>query len=186
MVKGSLLAALLFSSFAVACSVGTPAGQDLFATSSGTTPAPAPTPAPTEKPLPPPCASDVGCFPDETAYSNVTACTDAGHERCRLVQDACSATSFYCGSGGVQCGAVPSCDSDDLEVTSCGSGADCYTRTVCGATIICQRPYDDCKALPKCDAGDPEVFDLDDCKLARSDCYSRTTCGLTIWCNNVN
>jgi hypothetical protein len=186
MVKGNLVLAVLVSSFAIACSV-TPAGQDLFA-GSGSTPSPSPTPSPTPSPgpTPAPCAEDIGCGTSETAYATVTQCTSAGHDRCRLVRSECGSSSFYCGSGGGQCGATPSCDADDLEVVSCGSGADCYTRTLCGTTITCQRPYENCKALPTCDAGDPRVTDLDDCKLATSDCYTRTICGTTIWCNNVN
>jgi hypothetical protein len=86
----------------------------------------------------------------------------------------------------VQCGATPSCDDGDTQVISCSSADDCYARTLCGTTITCKKPYDNCKALPTCDPGDPKVSDLDECKLASSDCYSRTICGTTIWCNNVN
>ena len=184
MVKGSLVFALLLSSFAAACSVGAPAGQELFASSSGTTPTPSPSPSPTPPPVQT-CGADQGCLAGETLYETVTECTSAGEERCRLVKPSCG-PSFYCGQGAVTCEAYPSCDDGDTHVTSCGSGDDCYTRTVCGTTITCKRPYANCKALPTCDAGDEKVIDFDDCKLATSDCYSRTTCGVTIWCNNTN
>jgi hypothetical protein len=186
MVKGSLLVAVVLSSSAVACSVS-PAGQELFSSPSSTSPSPTPKPTPSPSPVPVPCADDVGCGPDETTYATVTACTSAGMDRCRRVQSNCTGSvAFYCGSSDVTCDAYPECDAGDLEVASCGSGGDCYSRTACGTTITCQRPYANCKALPTCDAGDPQVLDFDDCKTADSDCYSRTTCGITIWCNNVN
>ena len=185
MVKGSLVLAVVLSSFAVACSVGAPAGQELFSSSSGTTPTPTPSPNPTPTPSPP-CLDARECAAGETLYDTVTECTSAGEDRCRLVTPRCGGSSWYCGQGIANCGAYPSCDDGDAQVISCSSGDDCYTRTVCGTTITCKRPDANCKALPTCDPGDPKVTDLDDCKLASSDCYSRTTCGVTIWCNNVN
>jgi hypothetical protein len=182
MVKGSLRTAVLLSALGMACSVH-PAGQDLFTTSSGTQPAP--TPKPTEPPLPEPCEEDTGCFEDETVYSNVTSCTNAGNELCRLVKSSCTTSSWYCGSRTAQCDGYPSCNAGDQQVSSCNSFDDCYDRTLCGTTITCKRASGNCGAVPECDAGDPEVLDTDDCKLPTFDCYSRTTCGTTIWCNNV-
>lgn len=186
MVKGSLpvvvLALLAFMSVAsVACSV-TPSGQDLFASSSGTNPTPTPTPGP--DPVDPPCAAiAASCGANETRYANVTACTSAGEDRCRLVQGTCGGASFYCGSSEVQCLAVPTCDAGDVKVTTCPAGVTCYKRTECGTTITCRDGDANCKAIPVCDVGDIQVTDVGQCNNA--DCYSRTACGTTIWCENI-
>lgn len=190
MVKGSLLLAVLLSSTAVACG-GTPAGQELWTSSSATSPRPTPTPDPEPEPeplpSPPPCWTEAGCRAGETAFATITECTSSGADRCRLVTPGCGVAPYYCGEAEVQCDGYPSCDAGDKQVAACSStGGTCYQRTLCGSTITCQKPRIDCKALPTCDAGDPEVFDFDDCNAASSDCYSRTTCGVTIWCNNVN
>jgi hypothetical protein len=147
MVKGSLLVAVLLSAIGMACSVN-PVGQDLFTTPSETKPAPKPTPkpspAPTPSPSPEPCEEDRGCSDDETAYTGVTACTNAGNDLCRLVKSSCDASSWYCGSRtSDNCRAVPTCDAGDPEVLDTDDCAlptfDCYARTTCGTTIWCNN-----------------------------------------------
>jgi hypothetical protein len=185
MVKGRQLVVAILASSAVACTAGAPAGQDLFATSTGSV-QPAPTP-PKPTPIPEPCPEDVaGCARHERTYSTVTECTSAGEDLCRRVSIECGQSALFCGSREVECDGYPSCDAGDRQVISCGGTASCYQRSLCGSTITCQEPDANCKALPTCDSGDPEIVDLSQCKLATSDCYSRTTCGVTIWCNNVN
>ena len=180
MVKGILLVAVV-SSCAFACSVGAPAGQDLWASSSGTTPTPSPSPTP----VPPPCRDDLGCGEDESAYGTVTECTSSGAQRCRLVSPRCGGSSYYCGTATAECLAYPSCQSDEIEVTKCSSGATCTVRTECGTSIICQRRVSDCDAYPSCDPGDIETTDVSVCKQTNVDCYSRTMCGSTVTCINV-
>lgn len=181
MVKGSLFVAVL-SSFAFGCTVGAPAGQDLFSTSSAATPAPKPTP----EPDPVPCAGAApACSSSEIAYATITECTSAGSDRCRLVSGSCGSASFYCGSGGAQCLALPTCEAGEIEVTKCGSGATCTVRTLCGTSIVCQEQVSNCEAYPSCDSGDIETKDAAECNQPNVDCYSRTTCGYTITCIDV-
>lgn len=98
---------------------------------------------------------------------------------------ACGSPSFYCGSGGLECLAVPTCQAGEIQVTKCGSGATCTVRTECGTSIICQKQISNCDAYPACDQGDVETNDLAECNQANVDCYSRTMCGSTITCINV-
>lgn len=173
----AVVTSVALSSFA--CSV-TPAGQDLFASASGTNPTPTPTPDPD-----PTCpAIAATCASNETRYANVTACTSAGEDRCRLVEDTCGASSFYCGSSKAQCLAIPTCDGGDKQVTTCPAGATCYQRSACGTTITCAEPEVNCAAVPACDAGDVQVTDVGQCN--KVSCYSRTVCGTTIWCTDLS
>lgn len=185
MVKGSLLLAVS-SSFVFACTVGAPAGQDLFTDSSDATPTPKPTPTQTPAPLPPPCSDDDGCSASEEAYGTVTECTSAGSQRCRLVSPRCGGSAYYCGTAASHCNAVPTCQPGEVEVPTCNSGAKCTVRTECGRSIICQKQLSNCDAYPTCDPGDIETKDLDECNQPKVDCYSRTVCGSTITCINVN
>jgi hypothetical protein len=77
---------------------------------------------------------------------------------------------------------APKCDaSSDVQLArdeACPAGATCYSRALCGATILCASYLAQCAAVPVCDRNDQEVA------ACPSDaaCYTRAMCGATILC----
>jgi hypothetical protein len=111
--------------------------EDLFQASE-----PAPTEPPKKDP-PQTCPSIyLACEPGETDYADEAACKREQTTCRRLSQPACAGPQ-WCGKTEVQCTAFPACDPDDEQVPTCPKGASCYARTVCGTTILCQRPFTD-------------------------------------------
>jgi hypothetical protein len=99
-----------------------------------------PTDPPKKEDPPPSCPTIyLACNVDETPFASEAACSRE-HTSCRrLGQPACAGPQ-WCGKTEVQCAAIPTCDADDEQVQTCPKGASCYSRTMCGSTILCQRP----------------------------------------------
>jgi hypothetical protein len=147
----------------------------------------APPPDGTDPPDPPTCTTIAAvCDPNDDEVASEAACRAGGYQYCYSRASGCggSTSTIWCGKQRVvRCGAVPTCDGGDKQVTACPglTGVTCYDRTACGTTILCMHE-ESCKGLPACDPGDAEVIDIDTCSKPGASCYSRTKCSFTIWC----
>jgi hypothetical protein len=170
MLAARVLFAFVLSSVALACS-GTAAGQDVLV-AQPTEPAPSGTTPPSQ------CVPKT-CPPDERTFTTVTACTNAGADRCAQLLTGCGGSTVYCGLFTPTCNGVPSCDPGDYQATSC-DGGECYTRTACGTSILCKKQGVGCDVAPTCDAGDVTITQTQ-CNNSFN-CYERTSCGATVYC----
>jgi hypothetical protein len=86
------------------------------------------------------------------------------------------------GADCIQCAAMPTCPSGEVEVDTCPMGATCSEVTECGATILCV-PEAQCAAVPVCPEGTSEVAECPE----GATCTEATMCGTTILClSDVN
>jgi len=180
-----LLSVVVVSSLAAltGCS-GTTIGNDLTTPVDPTDPTDPADPKPDSGP----CAAIApACDPGDDNVGSEANCKNADY--CYSRTEPCNKTVVWCAHPRPsQCAAYPSCDGGDFEVETCpggagpgGAGLACYTRTLCGATILCSH-QETCKALPACNAGDKEVTQVDTCGKPGVTCYSRSACNFTIYC----
>ena len=183
----SLLAAPLLSLLVVACGGKSIANDDLTTTPDPTLPTHPVTPPGDAGPdAPVQCnGRNLACDPGDVSVGSEASCGNADYCYSRT---GCPGAILWCAHyGTTQCGAVPSCDKGDVEVSGCpggppGTGNDaCYPRTVCGSTIFCLH-HDACTSLPSCNPGDKEVTDITTCSMPAISCYAVTECNYTIHC----
>jgi len=91
------------------------------------------------------CGTTLLCAPVADQCEAYPTCTGGDEEVAVCPDDGNCYEAEMCGSvitchSLVQCGAYPSCDPDDIDVTDqgCPLDASCYENSICGGTIICQ------------------------------------------------
>lgn len=76
------------------------------------------------------------------------------------------------------CTGLPVCDIGDIQVESCPAGAECYERSFCDVTILCEEMVS-CDLPSRCPEGWDEVAS---CDGVSTECESFETCGGQILC----
>lgn len=87
------------------------------------------------------CMAMPVCNAGETQISGPDACPQGA--TCYSNQLCCS--QIWCVvAESIACDAMPVCMAGETEVSPCPADASCVSRTLCGTSIVCQKPSSEC------------------------------------------